>query len=121
MTILMLVVNLAVVPSAFASINTEKEAKFAAKVKTEINKLGVGKEAQIKVKLKDGTKLKGFVSETTDNDFSVTDAKTGKTTVVPYANAKQVKGNNLSTGTIITIAFVSALLIIALVVAYSAQ
>lgn len=119
--IIMLVVNLAFAPYTYASGNTEKEAKFAKKVKTEIAKLGVGKDARIKIKLKDGTKLNGYISEIKDNEFSVTNSETGTTTTVQYANAKQVKGNNLSSGTIITIAFVAGLLAIALIVAYSAN
>ena len=121
MSLLVLVGNLAVSPLAFASNKSEKEAKFAEKVKTEIAKLGVGKDARIKVKLKDGTKLKGYVSEINDNDFSVTNAKTGKATVISYSSAKQVKGNNLSSGTIITLAFVAAIIVILFVVAKSAQ
>ena len=41
LTIVMLVVNLALVPFTFASDTVEKEAKFAEKVKNEITKLGV--------------------------------------------------------------------------------
>jgi len=75
MTIVTLVVNLAIVPFAFASDKAEKEAKFAEKVKAEITKLGVGMDARIKVKLKDGTKLKGYVSEIKDSEFVVTDLR----------------------------------------------
>ena len=103
MTIVTLVVNLTIVPFAFASDKAEKEAKFAEKVKTEITKLGVGKDARIKVKLKDGTKLKGYVSEIKDSEFVVTDLKTGTSTSVAYSNAKQVKGNNLSSSVVIAI------------------
>lgn len=112
MIVLVLVTNLAVAPYTFAAENTEKEAKFAEKVKTEIAKLGVGTDAKIKVKLKDGTKLKGYVSEIKDNEFSVTDAKTGKATPVSYSHAKQVKGNNLSSDVIITIGFVAFIVIL---------
>ena len=75
-----------------------KEEKFAGKVKTEIAKLGTGTDARIKVKLKDGSKIKGFVSEVSDNQFVVTNTETGQNTAVPYSGVKQVKGNNLSTG-----------------------
>ncbi|HRH44898.1 MAG TPA: hypothetical protein PKY82_24890 [Pyrinomonadaceae bacterium] len=93
-----LVINLSFSSVAFADTKIEKDAKFAQKVKTEITKLGTGTEAKIQVKLKDGTKLKGYISNIGEESFSVTDEKTGASTEVPYPNAKQVKGNNLSTG-----------------------
>lgn len=93
-----LVINLSFSSVAFADTKIEKDAKFAQKVKTEITKLGTGTEAKIQVKLKDGTKLKGYVSNIGEESFSVTDEKTGASTEVPYPNAKQIKGNNLNKG-----------------------
>jgi len=72
-------------------------------VSENISKLGTGKDARIEVKLKDGTKLKGYVSQINENNFVVTDENMGTSTEVPYPNAKQVKGNNLSGGVIIAI------------------
>jgi hypothetical protein len=46
-----------------ATANTEQDAKFAEQVKANIAKLGTGKDAKVEIKLKDGTKLKGYVSE----------------------------------------------------------
>ncbi len=112
MTLLVLVTNLAVLPHVYASGNAEKEAEFAEKVKSEISKLGVGTDARIKVKLKDGTKLKGYVSEIKDTEFSVTDAKTGKTIPVPYSHAKQVQGNNRLSGVLIGIGVVAFIVIV---------
>jgi uncharacterized protein (DUF58 family) len=80
-----------------------KEAEFAEKVKTQIAKLGVGQDAQVKIKLRDGAKVKGFISEVSYNQFAVTDSETGRVTKVDYPNVKQVKGNNLSTGVKIVI------------------
>ena len=57
-----LVFNLATV--SYASGSTEKEAKLIAKVRTNILKLGTGPDARIEMKLKDGSKLKGYVKET---------------------------------------------------------
>ena len=71
MTIFALVLNLAIAPSAFASGNPEKEAKFAEKVKTNIAKLGTGPEAKVEIKLKDGTKIKGYVTEASVDKFVV--------------------------------------------------
>lgn len=108
-----LVMNLAVV-GAFAETKEEKEAKSAEKVKTQVAKLGTGKDARIQVKLKDGTKLKGYVREIKENSFLVMNENTGEPTEVPYPKIKQVKGNNLATGVKIAIGvgIVVALLVI---------
>ncbi len=113
-----LFINLSFSTVALAETKPEKEAKFAAKVKLQIAKLGAGTESKVEVKLKDGTKLKGYVSNISTESFSVTDAKTGAITEVPYPNAKQVKGNNLSTG--VKIAIVAGIILgIGLILLYS--
>ncbi len=71
--------------------NSEENVKFAKKVKTEIAKLGVGTDARIKVKLKDGTKLKGYVSEIKENSFTIIETKNGNAASVLYSQAKQVR------------------------------
>lgn len=119
-TLTLLVLNLSLSAAAFAETKAEKEAKFADKVKVNVTKLGTGTEAKIQVKLKDGIKLKGYVSQINENSFVVTDEKTGVATEVPYPNAKQVKGNNWSTGVTILIA-VAIILTIAGIVGATAR
>lgn len=80
-----------------------KEDKFAEKVKANIAKLGTGKDAKIQVKLKDGTKLRGYISQINENSFLLVDEKTNISAEILYPNAKQVKGHNLSTGAKIAI------------------
>lgn len=112
-----LVFSLSLSPSAFAETKAEKEAKFADKVKTNVTKLGTGKDARVEVKLRDKTKLKGYVSQINENSFVVVDEKTGAASEVLYSNAKQVKGNNLSTGVKIalTVGLVAALIAITII------
>ena len=94
-----LVINLSCGATIFASGSNEKDdAKNAEKVKTEISKLGSGKDAKIEVKQKDGTKLKGYVSQINENNFVVVDEKTGAVSEVSYPNVKQIKGHHVSTG-----------------------
>ncbi|MCW5959864.1 MAG: hypothetical protein KIS76_06855 [Pyrinomonadaceae bacterium] len=114
--IIFLLLNLAVAPSVWASGNAEKEAKLAEKVKTGIAKLGTGKEAKVKIKLKNGNKMKGYISEIGEEQFIVQNEKTGES-VVSYSSVKQIKGNNLSKQTAIIIGFVAffAVLVIILV------
>jgi hypothetical protein len=54
--------GIAGVTPAHAESKEQKETRFAAKVKG-IHKLGTGPDARIEVKLRDKTKLKGYVSE----------------------------------------------------------
>lgn len=93
-----LILNFALYSTAKANTNSEKEAKFASKVKTAIAKLGTGTEARVEVKLRDKTKIKGYVSEARQNSFVVLDSKTGMSSKIPYPQVKSVKGKNNLTG-----------------------
>ena len=102
---------------AYAGSREEKATRFAENVKKGISKLGTGVDARIEVKLRDKTKLKGYVSEAGEDSFVIVDEKTGATSTVTYAQVKQVKGNNLSTGVTIAIAVgvLAAVIILALI------
>ncbi len=91
------------VPTVTAKSKTEKEAARAAEVKAGVAKLGNGPEAQITVKLRDKTKLSGYISQASADSFVITDPKTGAATEVPYPSVTQAKGKNLSTGATIAI------------------
>ena len=101
--LVILLLNAVSINSVYAGSKEEKEVRFAARVKENVSKLGTGKEARIAVNLRDKTKLKGYVSQINENSFTVVDEKTGNASEVPYSKAKQVKGNNLSTGVKIAI------------------
>ncbi|MGA9770201.1 MAG: hypothetical protein WBV94_14265 [Blastocatellia bacterium] len=98
-----LLIQLICVQTATASPVADKQTKLAEKVKEGVSKLGVGKEALVELKLRDKTKLAGYVSEVKDDSFVVSDAKTGDATTIAYTNVVQVKGHNLSTGAKIAI------------------
>jgi hypothetical protein len=89
-----------------ANSTQEKEAKFAADVKSGITKLGTGSGARVEIKLRNKTKLKGYVQEIAEDHFVVMDDRTGSATTIAYPQVKQVKGNNLSTGAKIAITVV---------------
>lgn len=91
-------------PLTLAKSKEEKAAEFASKVKADIDRLGVGPDARIEVRLRDKTKLKGWVSSIGEESFVIADGKTGAATEVPYPDVAKVKGNNLSTGATIAIA-----------------
>jgi hypothetical protein len=80
----------AIVAQANASQVT-KEAKHAQKIKNLVFKSSVGPGNDIEVKLKDKTKVSGYLSEVTDDYFVVTDAKTGAKTTVEYGQVEKVR------------------------------
>jgi hypothetical protein len=58
-----LTINLAGVRLAYADSREEKQARFAEMIKANLLKLGTGESARVKVKLRDQTKLEGYISE----------------------------------------------------------
>ena len=90
------VLSVAGVAPAYATSKEEKDTRLAEKVKAGVSKLGTGPAARVQVKLKDKTKLKGYVSEAGEDSFVIVDEKTGATATIPYPQVQQVKGNNHS-------------------------
>jgi len=99
-----LIFTMVIAAPVAAKSKAEKETARAAKVKAGVAKLGVGKEARIAVKLRDKTRVSGYISQADDDSFVITDIKTGATTEVAYTDVTQAKGHNLSTGATIAIA-----------------
>lgn len=98
-----LMINVAGMTTVYAASKEEKEARFAEKVKSNVMKLGTGQAARVKIKLRDKTKLEGYISNAGEESFTVTNLKTGLATTVAYPDVKSVQGNNLSTGAKIAI------------------
>ncbi len=113
-----LLLNIVGAIPAYASSKEETRARFAERVKEGIGRLGTGPEARVQVKLRDGKKLKGYISEAGENSFVIVDAKSGAASTVPYPQVKQVTGNNLSKGAkiAITVGIVVGLLFLLTVV-----
>ena len=90
---------------------------FVEKVRESVRRLGTGETARVEVRLRDKTKLKGYIDEAGENSFVVVDASGASHTVL-YPQVKKVKGNNLSTGARIAIgvAIVAAILTLAVLV-----
>ncbi|MFL6211212.1 MAG: hypothetical protein ACJ74W_20350 [Pyrinomonadaceae bacterium] len=103
LTLVVLLLNLLSVAPVAAATKLDAEAKFTAKVKSAIAKLGTGTQARVEVSLRDKTKLKGYVREADEIGFVVVDAKTGTATTLAYPQVQTVKGNNLATGVKIAI------------------
>ena len=81
-------------PAAVAAkTQAEKDAQTLEQVKVKVARLGVGDKARVTVKFKDGTKLKGYISQAKDTEFIVRDRKTDMPSVVPYRDVARVDSN----------------------------
>ncbi len=116
-----LLLNLGSMGPVYAGPKEEQQVRFVERVKKSIAKLGTGTDARVEVKLRDKTKLKGYLQAVGEDDFVVVDAKSGVATTVAYPQVKQVKGNNLSTGAKIAIgvAIVATVVLLLLVRRYA--
>jgi hypothetical protein len=78
----------------------------AEKARAAVQKIGVGSQRRVEVKLLDGTRLKGSISAAGDDTFTITEAKTGAPRTLAYAEVAGVKkpGGGLSTRSWIIIA-----------------
>lgn len=85
-------------PATEASQGQVQETPQAAKIKAKVQKRGTGGTSQIKVKLVNGTEVKGYISKIEEKSFVVTDKKAGQTTTVPYADVQKIRGPGLSKG-----------------------
>lgn len=108
------------VPVSAVDSSGETEAARIEKVKTGVSALGTGKNAKVKLKLRDSRKLNGYISRADEDSFTVVE-KSGAEIAVSYADVKQVKGNNLSSGTKVLIGVAVAAAVIGVIVAILAN
>jgi hypothetical protein len=68
-----------------------KEVEAAAKVKAAVFKIGAGSDTLVKVRLRDGTELKGYISEANEDGFVMAGGGNGSAASLKYHQVKQVK------------------------------
>ena len=93
-----------------ARSQTAEDALAVSKTRSEVLRLGVGNSARVEVKLRDNTKLKGYISEAGQESFTVTDSKSGASQTVAYSDVTSVKkpGGGISSKTWIIIGAAAA-------------
>ena len=94
-----------------------QEASQTARVKTEVQKRGIGEKSRVKVRLRNKAEVKGYISKVEDASFDVTDKSTGRATTIPYADVEKVQGSGLSKGAKIGIIVGATVVIVAVVIA----
>jgi hypothetical protein len=77
------------------------EPKAVANVKAQAEKRGLGQK--VRVKLRNKTEIKGYVSEIGDTSFQVTDGKSKEATTIAYQDVDKIRRPGLSLGAKIAI------------------
>ena len=83
------------------------ETEQSGKIRQQVAKRGAGEQSKVRIKLKDGTEVKGYISQVNADSFQVTDKKTGQTRSISYGEVAKVRGPGLSRGAKIGIAAVA--------------
>lgn len=95
---------------------TETEA---TKVKAEANRRLDKHEDRVKIKLRNGSEVKGRITQTAENSFTLTDEKTGAKTDISYSDVQKLSGRGWSKTAKIAIGVGAAAATFAALFAYS--
>ena len=67
------------------------DQKATEKIRTKVLKTGVGVNARVEVKLRDNTQMKGYISDSNQDSFTVVESGTGSSRTVSYSDTLSVK------------------------------
>ena len=76
-----------------ASARPDKQDESVEQVRAKIERLGIGEKARATIRLKNGTKLKGFIDQVRSDDFVLKDRDTGAPTTILYRDVSKVESN----------------------------
>jgi hypothetical protein len=101
---------------------SQTDSELSEQVKIKVIRLGVGEKARVTVRMKDGTKMKGYISQAGESEFVVRDRKTDAPTNIFYKDVAKVesnRGHSTLTASLIGagIAAVSVITVIGLIIA----
>jgi hypothetical protein len=106
--------SLALAGQTPSAASTSTEALHAEKMKTEVQKRGIGEKSRVKIKLANGKQVKGYISGISDLTFAVEDKKTGQATTIAFADTQKVQGPGLPTG--VKVGIVAGVVVVVIVV-----
>ena len=66
------------------------------KVKAEVERRITKKEEHVKVKLRSGSEVKGRITQSSDNGFTVVEDKSGSRSEIAFADVSNVEGRGMS-------------------------
>jgi sRNA-binding regulator protein Hfq len=117
--IISLLIFAAGAPPVSAQTAAGKNPAKVEKIKSSVRKRDINKKERVSVKMLNGTKIKGYISQAGEDSFTVTDDRSGQSTVIAYNEAEKVGSSGLSKGAKIAIG-ISAAAAGTLIVLYAA-
>ena len=94
-TILFLALTIVLVPFGPA-VRGQQRPDHASETKAEVERRLSKKEERVKVKLRNGSHVKGRITQTSDTGFTLTDEKTRSRTDLAYVDVLEVEGRGMS-------------------------
>jgi len=85
--------GLLLVVTASQPATAQERGRTPEEIKIKIGRLGVGEKAKATIRLKDGTKTKGYIYRAGEEDFIIRDRKTDAPTTIRYADVAKVGSN----------------------------
>ena len=95
--LLMLALSLSVVPNA-ALAQQNLTTPSVGKIKTDIARRLRDEKTDVTIRLRNGSELKGRITQAAENVFSLKEKKTGIKHDINYADVAKVQGKGLSKG-----------------------
>ncbi len=89
------------------------------KVRVGLMRLGAGEQTRVAVKLRNGTRLSGYISSIDDDSFTVSELGSTKNREIDYSDVAQIHANNITSrqkfiiGTVFIVGFLTILLLVA--------
>ena len=77
-----------------AQTQADETDSSTAKVKAAVLKRGTGEKKRVKVKLQDGTKLKGYIGRADADSFTLVEAKTGQSRSLAYRDVAKISNRS---------------------------
>jgi sRNA-binding regulator protein Hfq len=96
LTTLFLALAIALAPFGPVVRGQQAHVSETTKLKAEVEKRLSKKEARVKVKLRNGSQVKGRITQSSANGFTLTDEKTGSHSDLAYADVLAVEGRGMS-------------------------
>lgn len=87
----------------------QQDQKQMVRMRQQISKLGVGEQAKLEVRMRDKTKLKGYLAQASEENFIIADSKTGERTTIAYKDVAEAKGKNSASGAKIALGILTGL------------
>src|ERR1700704_5252971 len=89
---LALMLNLSCFPCN-AQTQERRQDRAVERIKSNVAKLGTGAQARVRVTLRDGKKLNGYISEVGTDSFVIKDSKTQARETIMYGEVSDLQRN----------------------------